>query len=245
MQMFLYKFNSKRVNKMSLNRSNRSQSLGSSVESLSASSASQSSSSVFPVFKFSNFNVEDDPRKLFKTTMSLDYQISLLESKKTDIEKQIKSLMKLKQTRNVRRETRVSRPDDWKYKNNVVRTVHFDERVLANGNVPDVPRVVTIVWTHNRSNGVTRYGAVVWSSNRNMNSSSEHEFDKHLQRQYAYQRYSSSPILVKLDPVPKTNYDVQTCLRKAVHDIGVSSKSKTYQKWMKKYMERSKKNGTK
>lgn len=194
----------------------------------------------------------------FKNKMSLDVQLNSLHAQKQRLEKQIRNVINMKQSRIQHRETKPSRPDNWKYKNDVVRTTHFDERVLANGNTPDVPRMVTIVWSHNRDTGMTRYGAVVWSSNPGSLSSlfifvssvlanprhrrsapgisatSENECDKKTQRKYALERYNDCPVLVRLDPVPKTNYDVQTALRMAVHDMGVSSASKTYQRWLKK-----------
>lgn len=101
--------------------------------------------------------------------------------------------------------------------------------------------MVTVVWSHDRESGVTRYGASVWTSSHKSDL-----FDKNEQRTYAKIRYDNAPVIVKMDPVPKTRYlyqlyilniilslffysfELQENIRWCIHKVGVSSKSKKY-----------------
>lgn len=159
-----------------------------------------------------------DPRENYMDIRTVDQQISDLQEEKKNIELDIADLQKLKAV-----QQKDTRPKNWKYKTEALRTTYFDEREFVDGSIPNIPRVVTVVWSYNRKTAIARIGAVQWTKGY-----SNDQFDKYAQRQFATQRYSSVPIIVKLKPAPKTHYEVQNCLRWIVHDLGVTSTSRQY-----------------
>lgn len=171
-------------------------------------------------------------RENYMDVRTIDEQIAFLEEEKKGIETEIQQLKVLKN-----KKVDDERPNDWRYKSKTLRTTYFDERQFVDGRTPNTQRVVTVVWTHSRSTGVTRIGAVVWTKGH-----SSDQYDKYTQRQYATARYSSTPMIIKLDPVPQTVREVENCLRWVVHELGVHSKSKKYVKWMKRVTSQNSQN---
>jgi len=145
-----------------------------------------------PVFKTKGVNsngsaynfMKQNPRDRFVDTRTLDQKISDLESERDDIDNEITKLKELKKTQVISK-----RPENWNYKSDKVRTTYFDEQQFLNGDTPEVPRVVTVVWSHNSKNGLTRYGAV----QRTKGYSSE-VYDKYNKHKYTTQRYSKKSL---------------------------------------------------
>lgn len=112
------------------------------------------------------------------------------------------------------------RPLNWTYDSNYIRHRCFDERVKRNGQPAANPRVVVIVYTHNRDNGVTNYAATIWTQGHRSDM-----FNKAEQIKIATDRLTQAPITLRMHPVPKSNAEVENCLRWAVHEYGVTSDS--------------------
>jgi hypothetical protein len=182
-----------------------------------------------PVYSTKNVS---DPRELYVDTRTDGELLAELEAEQKAVYQEFQvQIDALK--RRIEQNKRVStRPDDWKYKSKTLRTTYFDERKFVDGRVPNVPRVVTVVFTHDRDNGVTRFGAVQWTPGHPGD-----EFNRYEQRMIATKRYSSSPIIVRLEPIPKTVYEVQCCLRWMIHELGVQSYSKAFERWAKRQNE--------
>lgn len=181
-----------------------------------------------PVFSTEKMS-KKDARDAF--SKSIKQRLVDLKMEQTLIKNEIKEL----ETRQNRKDLKKNQQnqknkkvdlENWTFKSHKVRTVHFDERTYSDGTKCKTPRVVTIVWTHNRATGFTRYGAVQWTQGPGRDV-----FDKCTQRKFATTRYLHNPVMVKFDPIPKTVYEVQNCLRWGLYDLGVSSTSKTYIKW--------------
>lgn len=109
-----------------------------------------------------------------------------------------------------------------KHESELVRVVRFDERTRR-GEPVALPRVVTVMFTHNRDTGVTKYGAVVWSQVHKGD-----EYNKKQELSYARARFEQAPVFVKLDPVPLSNAQLLLNLRSCVYRLGVSSNSRKY-----------------
>lgn len=173
-----------------------------------------------PVFCTTNV-LDRDARKHF--TKSLQQKIDYLHAKQVEISKEINEL---KDQHKRKEEKKLETPNDWTYKNHLVRVTHFDERTTWNGQKTNTPRVVTVVWKHQRQTGSTRYAAVVWTQ-----GPGNDKFDKETQKRFAMKRYTSNPVLVVFKPSPKTLREVSNCLRVAIYEMGVCSTSKTHLKW--------------
>ena len=169
-----------------------------------------------------------DPREPFVDTRTDSELLKDMQRECVDMQLKIDTLKK-----RIANNTRHSkRPEDWEYKPNKLRTTYFDERVFVDGRVPKIPRVVTVVWAHNRKTGVTRYGAVQWTQGY-----AGEIHDKYQQRLIATKRYNSIPVVVTMTPVPKSIYEVQCCLRWMIHEVGVDCQSHIYKKWSKRQKE--------
>lgn len=111
----------------------------------------------------------------------------------------------------------------------LIRISYFDERQKETGRA-EQPRVVTIVWSYNRTNGLLKYGADVWTSFR-----SNDVFCKITERGHALLRYQTDPIVVHFEPGLGTNAEILKNLRWLVYRFGVSNKSPRYLKFAKTY----------
>ena len=115
------------------------------------------------------------------------------------------------------------------WNNELIRISYFDERQKETGRT-EQPRVVTIVWSYNRTTGLLKYGADVWTSFR-----SNDVFCKITERGHALLRYQTEPIVVHFEPGLGTNAEILKNLRWLVYRFGVSNKSPRYLKFAKTY----------
>ena len=115
------------------------------------------------------------------------------------------------------------------WNNELVRISYFDEREKKTGKT-EQPRVVTVVWSYDRTTGLLKYGADVWTSFR-----TNDVFCKTTERGHALSRYQTEPIVIQFEPGLGTNAEILKNLRWLVYRFGVSNKSPRFLKFSKTF----------